>query len=77
MSTQPADPDRPTRKPPRTVVTFRLAESGKAAAQKYAAAQGYTGQHSTEGYTAWIRDLVQAEVTNPRHNLRPKPKGKP
>lgn len=66
--TDTATPDpAPQKKPPRVVVTVRIAPSGKAAIQAAATAAGYAE------YTAWIRDLAAAEIRNPRHNLHPVP----
>lgn len=50
-------------------MTIRIGPAGKDAANKHATGQGY------EHYTEWVRDLIAAEVTNPKHNLRPKPRG--
>ena len=63
--------DRPAKKPPRYPWPIRIAPGGKAAAEEYAREKcGY--QYPSE----WVRDLIAAEVQNPKHNLRPKPKGK-
>ena len=44
-------------------VPFRTRPAGKAAIQKAAEKAGY------KHYTGWIRDLCEAEVRNPKHNL--------
>jgi hypothetical protein len=54
------------KKEPRVPVPFRVAPAGKAAIQKAAEQAGY------DHYTAWIRDLCAAEISNPKHRPRPK-----
>lgn len=53
----------------RVVVPLRLSPAGKALIQDRASAAGYTA------YTAYMRDVLEAEALNPRH--RPQPKGTP
>lgn len=63
MTAAPSEQPKP---PPKIVVPLRMSAPGKAICQKLAAEAGY------KHYTAWMRDVLQAEANNPKHKPRPK-----